>query len=111
MSSFLQPATVFGWVMVAIDAAAFVAALFGLVDAAVRRSVMFRVVGRGTKALWVAILATAMLISIFTPGVLGILGIAGLVASIVYLVDVRPKLRALGGGGSRRGTNGPYGPW
>lgn len=96
------PATIFAYVMLLIDAAGFVAALFALVDAAVRKPPAFRAVGRGGKAIWVAILITAVAISALGAGLFNIIGLAGLVASIVYLVDMRPKLRALTGrpGGS-----------
>ena len=47
--------------------------------------------------------------------ILSFLPIIGLVATIVYMVDVRPALRGLPGGGrSRRGgssSDGPYGPY
>jgi hypothetical protein len=43
------------------------------------------------------------------------LQIAGLVASIVFMVDVRPALQQVSGGkGRRRGgssSDGPYGPY
>ena len=47
--------------------------------------------------------------------ILSFLPISGLVATIVYMVDVRPALsRPPGGGGGRRGgssSDGPYGPY
>ena len=35
----------------------------------------------------------------------------GVVAAAVYLVDVRPAVKQVGGGGSRGTHMGPYGPW
>src|SRR5436309_121245 len=40
--------------------------------------------------------------------VTGVLPVAAFVAAAIYLADVRPKVRCLGGGGS---GSGPYGPW
>jgi len=40
--------------------------------------------------------------------VIGILSVAAFVAAAVYLTDVRPKVRGIGGGSSHQG---PYGPW
>jgi hypothetical protein len=42
-------------------------------------------------------------------GPLGILNVAGVIAAGVYLADLRPKLKQLGGG--RGSSSGPYGPY
>ena len=47
--------------------------------------------------MWVAILAVALLL-----GGIGFLGVIALVATILYLVDVRPKLKEVQGRGSSR---------
>ncbi|WP_235030712.1 DUF2516 family protein [Nonomuraea solani] len=39
---------------------------------------------------------------------LGIFSIAAVVAATVYIVDVKPAVKGMGG---RGGNNGPYGPW
>jgi Protein of unknown function (DUF2516) len=62
--------------------------LFALVDAVVRPERVWRAVITQPKAVWVAILAVAALTSFF-----GFFAIIGLVAALVYLLDVRPKLR------------------
>ena len=69
--------------------------LFALVDAAVRPEPVWRAAGTSSKTLWLVLLVVAVLFN----GLGGILAIAGLVAAIVYLVDVRPKLREVRGGG------------
>jgi hypothetical protein len=91
----------FSLVLLIINAAAFVVSLFALVDAVLRSSPAFRAVGRGSKTLWVAILAAAVAVAVLGVGIINILAIAGLVAAIVYLVDMRPKLRMLTGGPER----------
>ncbi|MFI5647451.1 DUF2516 family protein [Kitasatospora sp. NPDC051705] len=89
--------------------------LFALLDAATRREDAYRAADKKTKPFWLAILAIAFGwdllfgVNFFT----GIGTLAGLVASIVYVVDVRPAIRALTGGTGRggRSNTGPYGPW
>ncbi|MFC9158873.1 DUF2516 family protein [Streptomyces bauhiniae] len=95
-------------------------AAFGLFDAAFRREDAFRAAGKQTKVFWLVILGIALVVS-YLFSILSILPIAGAVASIVYLVDVRPAVKALtggnrggwgrgkGGGGSS--SDGPYGPY
>ncbi|MFJ2865026.1 DUF2516 family protein [Kitasatospora sp. NPDC087314] len=89
--------------------------LFALLDAVTRREDAYRAADKKTKPFWLMILAIAFGwdllfgVNFFT----GIGTLAGLVASIVYMVDVRPAIRALTGGGGRggRSNTGPYGPW
>ncbi|MEU6577793.1 DUF2516 family protein [Streptomyces sp. NPDC046805] len=90
-------------------------AAFGLVDAALRREDAFRAADKHNKVFWLIILGVALVVS-YLFSIIGILPIAGLVASIVYLVDVRPALKRVSGGrgwGRRRGSSsdGPYGPY
>jgi len=69
--------------------------VYALVDAAVRPAAAYVAAGKLTKQAWVAILGVSLvvgqLLSLFSP-----LGLAAVVATIVYFVDVRPALRALG---------------
>ncbi|MFE1247135.1 DUF2516 family protein [Streptomyces sp. NPDC058735] len=87
---------------------------FALIDAAVRREDAYRAADKKTKPFWLIVLGLAFVVSLIF-NILSFLPIIGLIATIVYMVDVRPALRALPGGGrSRRGgssSDGPYGPW
>ncbi|MGW0612640.1 DUF2516 family protein [Streptomyces sp. NPDC002788] len=86
---------------------------FALIDAAVRREDAYRAADKKTKPFWLIILGLAFVVSLIFD-ILSFLPIIGLIATIVYMVDVRPAIRALPGGGrSRRGSSsdGPYGPW
>ena len=88
---------------------------FALFDAAVRREDAYRAADKQTKPFWLIILGIAFVVSLIFE-ILSFLPIAGLIATIVYVVDVRPALRGLPGGGrSRRGggssSDGPYGPY
>ena len=88
----LAPFTV---VNVVVFGAALIVKVVALIDALIRPQLAFRSAGKQSKVFWVAVLALAV---VFYYG-LGLLGLAGLVAAIVYLVDVRPRLREL-----RRGS-------
>jgi len=84
---------------------------FAAFDVLRHKAPLFPHVGRLTKPAWMGILIAAFLISIVyfgSPGTLGILNVVGVVAASVYLVEVRPKLRQLDGGGR---SSGPYGPY
>lgn len=83
---------------------------FALVDVLRHPGTLFPHAGRLSKGAWLGILAFAFLIaivSLFSP--LGILNVLGVVAAGVYLADMRPKLKALRGGGGP--SHGPYGPY
>lgn len=71
--------------------------IFALVDAVVRPGVAWRVGVRQPKAVWLVILAVSLLF-----GGIGLLGLAALVATIYYLVDVRPRLLEVQGRGRNR---------
>ncbi|AZS89968.1 DUF2516 family protein [Streptomyces griseoviridis] len=86
---------------------------FALFDAATRREDAYRAVDKQSKMFWLIILGVAFVVNLIF-NVLSFLPIIGLIATIVYMVDVRPALRGLSGGGrSRRGSSsdGPYGPY
>ncbi|MFF8596780.1 DUF2516 family protein [Streptomyces sp. NPDC015220] len=92
-------------------------AAFGLFDAAFRREDAFRAADKQNKVFWLIILALALVVS-YLFSILRFLPAIGAVASIVYIVDVRPALKQVSGGGGRwkrrrRGSSsdGPYGPY
>ncbi|MFE0629790.1 DUF2516 family protein [Streptomyces sp. NPDC058864] len=95
--------------------ALFLLALFALVDAAIHRQDAYRAADKKTKAFWLIILGiAAVVMKLFS--ILSFLPVIGLIAVIVYMVDVRPKLREVAGkGGPRRrggsSSDGPYGPF
>jgi hypothetical protein len=103
------------------------------IDAAFRRGDAYQAVDKQTKTFWLVVLGFAVLVGFLPLPLLGqMLSLIGLVAAIVYLVDVRPRLKAItpqragrfGGLGGRgrlggrpkakkdeRNHMGPYGPW
>lgn len=73
---------------------------WALIDCLTRPTNAFEAAGKLTKPAWLAITAIALVVGLLF-GSLGILGLAGVVASIVYMVDVRPAIREIQGGGNR----------
>lgn len=66
-------------------------AVFAFVDGAIRREDAYRAADKQNKQFWLIILGIAVVVNLVVPMVL--LQIIGLIASIVYIVDVRPALK------------------
>ncbi|WP_327368987.1 DUF2516 family protein [Streptomyces sp. NBC_01217] len=99
----------FVWLLYMVMLALAVIALF---MAATAREDAYRAADKQKKSFWLIILGITVAVNLFVP--ILFLQLAGAVASIVFLVDVRPALRAVSGGGGRRGgssSDGPYGPY
>lgn len=89
-----------------------VLAVVALVMAATAREDAYRAADKQKKSFWLIILGITVAVNLFVPMLF--LQLAGAVASIVFLVDVRPALKAVSGGRGRRGgssSDGPYGPY
>ncbi|MFD1661400.1 DUF2516 family protein [Streptomyces caeni] len=87
-------------------------AAFGLFDAVFRREDAFRAADKQNKVFWLIILGLALVVS-YLFSLFSFLPIIGVIASIVYIVDVRPALKQVSGGGRPGGSSsdGPYGPY
>jgi hypothetical protein len=81
---------------------------FAFVDAAIRPANAYPAAEKLQKNFWLIVLGLAVVWNMISPSPIGIINLIGLVAAIVYLVDVRPAVKAIGRGGSQAG---PYGPW
>jgi hypothetical protein len=81
-------------VLLLLTVVAGVAAAVSLVHAAVQRPDAFPAVDRQSKVIWVSILAAATLL-IWLFGAIHLLGIIAVVATIVYIVDVRPRVDSI----------------
>ncbi|MFJ3088158.1 DUF2516 family protein [Streptomyces sp. NPDC086838] len=95
-----------------IYTAMLVLAVVALVMALMAREDAYRAADKQKKSFWLIILGVAVAVNLWVPFLF--LQLAGLIASIVFFVDVRPALRAVSGGGRRRGgssSDGPYGPY
>ncbi|WP_322785621.1 DUF2516 family protein [Cellulosimicrobium cellulans] len=89
--------------------------LFALVDAIRRPASAFTAEGKLSKPIWLAILGVAAALGFLSiplgGGInLGFIGIIAVVAAIVYLVDVRPRLQPYGNGRGN-GSSGRPGGW
>ena len=87
----------------AVYAVLFYAALaltvWALVDALIRPAAGYVAAGKLTKPGWAAILGLSLLV-VLLMGPMSFLGLPAVIATIVYLVDVRPAVRGLSRGGS-----------
>ncbi|GGT55193.1 DUF2516 family protein [Streptomyces purpureus] len=106
--------TGFGTFLSLLYLAMLVLAVVAFVFAAVAREDAYRAADKKTKPFWLVILGIVVAVNLFVPMLF--LQIAGLIATIVFMVDVRPALQQVSGGGrgGRRGgssSDGPYGPY
>ncbi|WP_150240590.1 DUF2516 family protein [Nocardiopsis quinghaiensis] len=91
----------------AIYLVTFVASLYALIEAIRTPAAAFELMDKQTKKLWVVLtgVATALsLLAVFSHR--GMFVILGLVATLVFLLDVRPAVKGVGG----NSNSGPYGP-
>jgi len=70
---------------------------FAFVDAVSRRPEAFTAADKMTKPAWLIILGLSLAAHMLFWSPLSFLNLIGTVATIVYIVDVRPALRALTG--------------
>ncbi|MGW7055555.1 DUF2516 family protein [Streptomyces sp. NPDC054887] len=105
----------FGTLLSLLNLAMLVLAVVALFFAAMAREDAYRATDKQTKVFWLVLLGVTVAVNLFVPMLF--LQIAGLVATIVFMVDVRPAIKQVsgGGGGGRKGggssSDGPYGPY
>ncbi|NEC65019.1 DUF2516 family protein [Streptomyces sp. SID9727] len=95
-----------------LSVAMLVLAVVALVMAVMAREDAYRAADKQKKSFWLIILGLVVAVNLWPIFIF--LQIAGLIATIVFFVDVRPALKAVSGGGRRRGgssSDGPYGPY
>lgn len=106
-------ATLQNWITLLLGVAVLALNVFALVDALRHKPTAYVAAGKRTKPIWSIGLTISTLIAflgVYNP--LGLFGILTVVAAAYYLVDARPALRQVSGGGGSKGSNmGPYGPW
>jgi hypothetical protein len=85
-----------------VNLACLVLVVGALVDAIVRPAGGFVAADKQTKVFWILVLVLGSFITL-----------VGVIAALVYFLDVRPAVRAAGGGPTGRGSSsdGPYGPY
>jgi hypothetical protein len=102
----------YGGFMMVLSLALLVLELVAFVDASIRPSQAYVAAGKQTKQFWLVLIGVFTFVT-FMFGPLGLfgLGLIGVVAASVYLLDVRPALKSIGGGRGSDQHMGPYGPW
>ena len=83
--------------MTAVTLALFAVQAFAFIDAVSRKPDAFPAADKLTKPAWLMILGLALVAHMLFWSPLSFLNLIGAVAAIVYVVDVRPALRALTG--------------
>jgi SNF family Na+-dependent transporter len=84
--------------------------VFALIDALRYTNNQYVSAGKRSRTLWLELTGLSLAFHLIT-NVLDLVSLAGTIASIVYLVDVRPALQQVSGRGGNRNNMGPYGPW
>ncbi|HQR79750.1 MAG TPA: DUF2516 family protein [Actinomycetota bacterium] len=85
----------FRYLLLLLNVIALGFAIFAFIDVLRTRSDAFPAVERQTKVAWLIFLGLSILILPF--GVINFLGIIGVIVTMFYMVDVRPKVRAITG--------------
>jgi hypothetical protein len=84
--------------------------VFAFIDALRYSNNQYVSAGKRSRTLWLVLTGLSLAFHLIT-NVLDLVSLAGTIASIVYLVDVRPALQQVSGRGGNRNNMGPYGPW
>ena len=92
VSFFLSEAVRWSWI--AAQAVSIVMGIWALVDSLVRPVEYYAAAGKSTKRFWNVVNAAGTAV-VGLLGAASMFGLLGVVASAVYLVDVRPALQAL----------------
>ena len=84
-----------GLLLMVISLVTFVAQAFAFVDALTHRAEAYVAADKMTKQAWCIILGLAVVAHMIFWDPISLFNIAGIIASLVYLLDVRPTLREL----------------
>ena len=82
-------------VMALVSLAMLVAQVWAFVDAMAQRKEAYVAADKLTKPAWLVILGLGLAAHLLFWNPLSLLNLLGIIAAIVYLVDVRPAIRAL----------------
>jgi Protein of unknown function (DUF2516) len=93
--------TVFGdiesWILLVLFWALLVLRVWAFADCLARKAAAFPAAGKLTKPAWALINGLSVAIGYFF-GVLNFISFISLIATLVYLTDVRPTVREISGG-------------
>ena len=93
VSFFLSEAVRWSWI--AAQAVSIVMGIWALVDSLMRPAEYYVAAGKSTKRFWNVVNVAGTAVVGLLLGAASMFGLLGVVASAVYLVDVRPALQAL----------------
>ncbi|MGV9615517.1 DUF2516 family protein [Nocardia xishanensis] len=79
-------------IMLALWLVALGATIFALIHAIRQRPDAFTAVDKQSKPIWLAILGVSLLLLLLSPAGLGLLAFVAIIATGIYLADVRPKV-------------------
>jgi hypothetical protein len=95
VSLFFNPFAIESGIMLVATLVLFAVKAFAFVDALGRPDQAFPAADRQTKKFWLLVLGLFLLEHIIFWQVLGILSLIGTIAALVYVLDVRPTVRAI----------------
>ena len=95
MDVVFNPFAIENTIMLALALVLFVVKAFAFLDALGRPQQVFPAADRQTKKFWLLILGLFLLEHLIFWQVIGLLSLIGTVAALVYVLDVRPTVRAL----------------
>lgn len=81
-----------GMILFVLRLVALGATIFALIHAIRQRPDAFTAVDKLTKPIWIAILAAALLFLLLSLTVTSLLALIAIIATGIYLADVRPKV-------------------
>lgn len=81
-----------GMIVLVLWVIALGATIFALIHAVRQRPDAFTAVDKQTKPIWLAILGVALVLLLLSPAGLGLFAFIAIIATGVYLADVRPKV-------------------
>lgn len=70
---------------------------FAFVDCLRAPTQVFPAVGRQSKVLWLVLTGLALLTGLLPNLTLSLFGIAGAIIALIYLFDIRPKIKSITG--------------
>jgi len=70
---------------------------FAFIDCLRRPREAFPAIDRKSKILWVILTGVALATALLPGQTLGLIGLAGVAVALIYLFDVRPKIRDITG--------------
>lgn len=88
------------WILIIVGYPAILVGLYAFVHALLQRADAFTAADKLTKPAWLGITGAATVVLFLSRTPYSLLWIAGLVAALVYIVDVKPKVTDIQKGSS-----------